>query len=161
MGTTPITSSYFYPRSPRGERRYHLQKTLFLLVISIHAPREGSDWSGHGRGSKQKDFYPRSPQGEGPRAEIEQALETRFLSTRPPGGAPSRRRAPPPAGRYFYPRSPRGERPQAPPRRQKVSPISIHAPREGSDVTVCRDLIQSGRFLSTLPARGATQTFLG
>ena len=34
---------YFYPRSPRGERRGHLQKSLFFLVISIHAPREGSD----------------------------------------------------------------------------------------------------------------------
>src|SRR5699024_5396031 len=40
---------------------------------------------------------------------------------------------------------------------QHLHPISIHAPREGSDlVTVCRNLIQSRRFLSTLPARGAT-----
>ena len=36
----------FYPRSPRGERRCHLQKSLLFLVISIHAPREGSDGTG-------------------------------------------------------------------------------------------------------------------
>ena len=35
---------YFYPRSPRGERRSHQMHPVFVVgVISIHAPREGSD----------------------------------------------------------------------------------------------------------------------
>ena len=34
--------------------------------------------------------------------------------------------------------------------------ISIHAPREGSDVQYCPPVNQAGGFQSTLPARGAT-----
>ncbi len=34
---------YFYPRSPRGERRYGNEQINVVLGISIHAPREGSD----------------------------------------------------------------------------------------------------------------------
>ena len=34
---------YFYPRSPRGERRAEAQDYKKTLLISIHAPREGSD----------------------------------------------------------------------------------------------------------------------
>ena len=33
----------FYPRSPRGERLMSVQKSKGQAVISIHAPREGSD----------------------------------------------------------------------------------------------------------------------
>ena len=80
---------YFNPRSPHGERRRVTLSALHLLLISIHAPRTGSD-----------DlplitlyihfayFNPRSPHGE-----------------RPQGRKPSR--LPP---RYFNPRSPHGER---------------------------------------------------
>ena len=84
------------------------------------------------------------------------------------------------AGRIinFYPRSPRGERRQAQrgqPGRKKISihapregsdryffvvvcqcNISIHAPREGSDSFFGRPLAGAAKFLSTLPARGAT-----
>ena len=59
------------------------------LRISIHAPREGSDYksfvNSHG---SLTNFYPRSPRGERPRC-----------TTRRPAS---------PAD--FYPRSPRGER---------------------------------------------------
>ncbi len=34
----------FNPRSPCGERRCFLVLRLEILVISIHAPRVGSDW---------------------------------------------------------------------------------------------------------------------
>ena len=37
------TSSYFYPRSPRGERPIRTAESLPSGRISIHAPREGSD----------------------------------------------------------------------------------------------------------------------
>ena len=39
--------------------------------------------------------------------------------------------------------------------------ISIHAPREGSDGGVTMFYLLHKKFLSTLPARGATQTFAG
>ena len=36
--------NYFYPRSPRGERRLERKtKRICDRKISIHAPREGSD----------------------------------------------------------------------------------------------------------------------
>ena len=37
------TLSYFYPRSPRGERPPVPVLPFFVQDISIHAPREGSD----------------------------------------------------------------------------------------------------------------------
>ena len=39
--------------------------------------------------------------------------------------------------------------------------ISIHAPREGSDQGLADSIPTIIEFLSTLPARGATQTFAG
>ena len=78
----------FNPRSPRGERPAPrarqrtawsgFQSTLPAggatkrqekppqgIVISIHAPRGGSDrHPGHGRGQRGVDFNPRSPRGE-------------------------------------------------------------------------------------------------
>ena len=102
----------FYPRSPRGERLTaqprdrHTRSFLSTLpargatwvlgrhchaqVISIHAPREGSDLHSVRTGSPNRHFYPRSPRGERPAA-------TPTLCTRIS---------------YFYPRSPRGERPR-------------------------------------------------
>ena len=62
-------------------------------------------------------------------------------------------------GRHFDPRSPRGERRplQAAVRRRNA--ISIHAPREGSDLAAFGAVINGFEFLSTLPARGATPTY--
>ena len=57
----------------------------------------------------------------------------------------------------FYPRSPRGERPAALVGTHVDVGISIHAPREGSDPARAEKIILHARFLSTLPARGATK----
>ena len=104
-------------------------------MISIHAPREGSDTALPSTTPPPSYFYPRSPRGERP---------GRSASPRPPS-------------RYFYPRSPRGER-HGPAQGGVVAPaISIHAPREGSDSTVGGAPLSAIKFLSTLPARGATQ----
>ena len=55
----------FYPRSPRGDRPAERQKAIAENHISIHAPREGSDYRGeYCRGRSGADFYPRSPRGE-------------------------------------------------------------------------------------------------
>ena len=102
--------SNFNPRSPRGERpdapqRHNrtarFQSTLpargattstcflsLIWIISIHAPREGSDFQIVGVVFGIRDFNPRSPRGE-----------RRYTS-------PCLR----PSSRNFNPRSPRGER---------------------------------------------------
>ena len=53
----------FYPRPPRGGRRYRINKELLGTTISIHALREEGD---AGRGiaaARPGDFYPRPPRG--------------------------------------------------------------------------------------------------
>ena len=102
--------------------------------ISIHAPREGSDT----RGVRRK------------------AVLTVFLSTLPARGATSKLLGASRRALHFYPRSPRGERQLV--RQDEVGPghISIHAPREGSDSRPARIQGKAAKFLSTLPARGAT-----
>ena len=124
----------FYPRSPRGERRYGIRKLGLPDLISIHAPREGSD-----------TFH-----------DHDIITINLFLSTLPARGATAG--GPCRAGKSanFYPRSPRGERLE---RLKKTSVsllISIHAPREGSDSQKGGSPVPKGGFLSTLPARGAT-----
>ena len=102
--------------------------------ISIHAPREGSDVA----------------------VVLQDPLAGLFLSTLPARGATGRAGHHPAHRGDFYPRSPRGERlsfltPQA-----WQLPISIHAPREGSDPLTLHRSRACSTFLSTLPARGAT-----
>ena len=59
-------------------------------VISIHAPREGSDHPlARLDGGLQLDFYPRSPRGERRRITNELILYELFLSTLPARGATS------------------------------------------------------------------------
>ena len=59
--------SHFYPRSREGSDAEQYQATFGEVVISIHAPREGSDWArGHLDDVEPGDFYPRSPRGERP-----------------------------------------------------------------------------------------------
>ena len=101
---------YFYPRSPRGERQKE-KGDLARLVISIHAPREGSDGRHCANGQRIRYFYPRSPRGERPAAASEISSAPPFLSTLPARGATF-------------------SRPDKGPLREY---ISIHAPREGSD----------------------------
>ena len=81
------------------------------FLISIHAPREGSD-------------------PEGP---MDEWRYTGFLSTLPARGATSYTAPPSLYGAHFYPRSPRGERPFSLTVAFQAAQISIHAPREGSD----------------------------
>ena len=55
---------YFYPRSPRGERRAVDKARPRVEIISIHAPREGSDSTARPLPMISHNFYPRSPRGE-------------------------------------------------------------------------------------------------
>ena len=55
---------HFYPRSPRGERRERQARAKDGPLISIHAPRVGSDAQCGQRQEVLRYFYPRSPRGE-------------------------------------------------------------------------------------------------
>ena len=126
-----------------------------MLLISIHAPREGSDLPTLRRTSSGCYFNPRSPRGERHIHCVRLRRSRSFQSTLPARGATYR----------LY----RAAVPHA---------ISIHAPREGSDLLFFRqpfrlpnfnprsprgerlsaadDRMLYLLFQSTLPARGAT-----
>ena len=82
----------------------------YLFPISIHAPREGSDAARRARRSQGYYFNPRSPRGERPLAFDHQTAVSVFQSTLPARGATI-----------------------AMVLQACLCPISIHAPREGSD----------------------------
>ena len=86
-------------------------RTLRTGDISIHAPRMGSDREPSFRRSPERNFNPRSPDGERP-------------------VSPYAERA---HGGHFNPRSPDGERQPVFRRADRRGLISIHAPRMGSD----------------------------
>ena len=81
-----------------------------------------------------------------------------FQSTLPARGATVTSRGKSRGGTNFNPRSPRGERLQAGRISAGPAKISIHAPREGSDLHVRDQFGADPAFQSTLPARGATRT---
>ena len=146
---------HFYPRSPRGERP-----------------------CGQCIGCRIRHFYPRSPRGERHQNVGNPAILPTFLSTLPARGATKQYTSTVDTGRHFYPRSPRGERLGVYMSAASGDMISIHAPREGSDPVLYHlsywstnfyprsprgerqwttdILTQAAAFLSTLPARGAT-----
>ena len=123
---------YFYPRSPRGERPFPsfvlLESVLFLstlpawgatsrsrgyacrIIISIHAPRVGSDYYESSFEDVVTNFYPRSPRGERLLFIKIFIIFFKFLSTLPAWGATDEEEE-----------------------TEIVEDISIHAPRVGSD----------------------------
>ena len=171
--------------------------------ISIHAPREGSDFSQCSHSSLFGQFLSTLPaRGATVLIFFVFFAVLVFLSTLPARGATVGQNCGYASYVYFYPRSPRGERPtpflypavcsgflSTLPARGATGQsghsgtswyISIHAPREGSDLGIyaIKDTLaisihapregsderytETGHpylvFLSTLPARGATPT---
>ena len=100
----------FYPRSPRGERHRLTICARLILVISIHAPREGSDLLEGQAMVAVQNFYPRSPRGERPQL-VRRSCDFRRISIHAPREGSDGRKVI--FNCYGY--------------------ISIHAPREGSD----------------------------
>ena len=128
-------SFHFNPRSPCGERLTGGDDAGELIIISIHAPRAGSD-------SRLRiclrrrifHFNPRSPCGERHFGEIGILDKPVNFNPRSPCG--ERRWTTPRSVEKildFNPRSPCGERPIPWRQREELPRISIHAPRAGSD----------------------------
>ena len=149
-------STYFNPRSPWGERLFAsclfrmdaiFQSTLpvggataasvtllAFMLISIHAPRGGSDLSvGFCPTCFYIHFNPRSPWGERPLPLTKSGWNEVFQSTLPVGGATPQQNISCRCNSNFNPRSPWGER-LPPPTRLDTPP----------------------GFQSTLPVGGAT-----
>ena len=105
----------FNPRPPRGGRRAEKLFVDKCSGISIHAPREGGDFSDYQRLSHKNHFNPRPPRGGRRGSYATVNLWAAFQSTPPARGATAGAAGEPPG----------------------VSTISIHAPREGGDVCVC------------------------
>ena len=131
--TLTMKKSYFYPRSPRGERQAGLSYLpAFSATFLSTLPARGATLSS-----------------------TSQPVASLFLSTLPARGATGtdcasiRRRS----ISIHAPRE--GSDPTAPASAADAN-ISIHAPREGSDATDLSDVQAATIFLSTLPARGAT-----
>ena len=153
----PHSFKYFNPRSPRGERPVMVDIDRGQCFISIHAPREGSDLSvliplpatmisihapreGSDLHAQRQGFHfgisihaPR--EGSDANTLRRDNQQGKFQSTLPARGATAEQYLACETSNYFNPRSPRGER-----RLQDryvartPGPISIHAPREGSDI---------------------------
>ena len=77
----------FNPRSPHGERQMRRTSGGRLHLISIHAPRTGSDPPACGSCSATRYFNPRSPHGERPRLSALMHGQFPFQSTLPARGA--------------------------------------------------------------------------
>ena len=134
-----LVSGNFNPRSPHGERLYHLAQMAGVKFISIHAPRTGSD------------------------AEMEKAKEDEclFQSTLPARGATCVHPAHFSARYNFNPRSPHGERRWQKLRLRRRRRFQSTLPARGATCKPCTTKSTCTRFQSTLPARGATlATFL-
>ena len=93
----------------RGATRLKIHKAL-REIISIHAPRTGSDEAGDFQAPCFEHFNPRSPHGERRNAVHDKLADF-----------------------DFNPRSPHGERPSGFLYPHTRMQISIHAPRTGSD----------------------------
>ena len=129
-----LRSLNFYPRSPCGERRGGILKTISKRLISIHAllaesdfagrlpSRRGiaisihallaeSDWRTCAACTAKQYFYPRSPCGERLAYFQPHALSVLFLSTLSLRRATRFQCGAIQHNKDFYPRSPCGERP--------------------------------------------------
>ena len=108
-----LRDSYFYPRSPCGERPFMGTNTIGRLYISIHALLAESDAAELTTSFFDLNFYPRSPCGERPKFLMMLQSSIKFLSTLSLRRATPRLSSPLWGQENFYPRSPCGERPSS------------------------------------------------
>ena len=149
-------------------------------VISIHAPRTGSDLPPSSAWNPNNLFQSTLPARGATTSRMRKNCYFLFQSTLPARGA-TRQMADVPQlqgisihaprtgsdfwktqrrnwRKNFNPRSPHGERRSSDSTLPLASRISIHAPRTGSDRVQRGDVVCFAQFQSTLPARGATES---
>ena len=150
-------SCYFNPRSPCGERRGAGRRIRGNRLISIHAPRAGSDIQKLAFLSDSLGFQSTLPV-RGATQRQKNRWELFYISIHAPrAGSDDEPAAGRGVPRDFNPRSPCGERREFGQYATAASQqISIHAPRAGSDYAAGDYRYNAPGFQSTLPVRGAT-----
>ena len=151
-------------------------------IVSIHAPRGGSDLRSFGTWRQSLYFNPRSPWGERPYKVYYYATPILFQSTLPVGGATNHLAQTGASDRFqstlpvggatdashdLYPidkisiHAPRVGSDSSLLSSPSMDFISIHAPRVGSDLKPMTDKANKFIFQSTLPVWGATRWLPG
>ena len=137
-----------------SDRKYHRCRPL--VAISIHAPRTGSDWS-RSPSPAQRFISIHAPRtGSDASRSAASFASIPFQSTLPARGATRGDGAGGQARRNFNPRSPHGERPACcvyVPLPRDFNPRSPHGERPA----LLPIPVAAIQFQSTLPARGATR----
>ena len=123
----------FNPRSPCGERHGWGGVQLWEVVISIHAPRVGSDSARPLRGGGTTNFNPRSPCGERQSYWAQLLAGIEFQSTLPVWGATGTLPVKSRGGGTISIHAPRVGSDSLVNKIKILRMISIHAPRVGSD----------------------------
>ena len=145
----------FNPRSPHGERRFSRFLPRFAVIISIHAPRTGSDHPALRRASESLPISihaPRTGSDDGSRRHFEKRGN---FNPRSPHGERRIAWNSKTARSYFNPRSPHGERRWNCSKRRYTSHFNPRSPH-GERLDPTKLERTSEKFQSTLPARGAT-----
>ena len=119
-----IKRDYFNPRSPHGERRREQGESSLRGRFQSTLPARGATQSERRSRKFTANFNPRSPHGERPCGIFVPAY----------------------TDADFNPRSPHGERPRLFAWMRGRCPISIHAPRTGSDSPISSDKIANLHF---------------
>ncbi len=127
------TNYYFNPRSPRGERLRSDEQSWWGRYFNPRSPRGERRLCVEQDDVAMRDFNPRSPRGERhPVAYDFKQVSIQFQSTLPAGGATCA------SGSFLG-----------------FSPISIHAPRGGSDSHFSTSMIASLRISIHAPRGGS------
>ena len=129
-----------------------------MRLISIHAPREGSDSKAVNISRPCLNFNPRSPRGERLIIGMFLSIVVKFQSTLPARGATTSSVVSTQPGTISIHAPREGSDPSLSTSSLASLDISIHAPREGSDLIILVRNMAKQIFQSTLPARGATQS---
>ena len=126
-----------------------------IALISIHAPREGGDGFDPRSRTHIFDFNPRPPRGGRPRSILYSAQDLDFNPRPPRGGRQGCKQKRDTLGGFQSTPPARGAT-QCEDMALITLNISIHAPREGGDISGFAAKGVGLLFQSTPPARGAT-----
>ena len=126
------------------------------LNVSIHAPREGSDYVNDATPSIYSLFLSTLPVRGATSMYFARKRPLLFLSTLPVRGATRRYNTVIGQVRVSIHAPREGSDLFLPQQHPYRIGVSIHAPREGSDFRLLCNFSPGYRFLSTLPVRGAT-----
>ena len=157
--SSQISAPNFYPRSPRGERRIPGCNYIIPHLISIHAPREGSDRGTAIRASANTLFLSTLPARGATMDAVRAAIRTAISIHAPREGSDGQRLVLAVEQHLFLSTLPaRGATRFAGPDRSGFL-ISIHAPREGSDRSASSACTRERHFYPRSP-RGERQEVL-